>query len=278
MVKRILSFLGLFVLVVAAMLVAPVARVMFDSTVQASDWRTASRAPQGWAPLPENYEPAVVQAYSAPAVSWRGAVSDHSWIAFKPAGAAYYTRYEVLGWNVRRGRPAIAETQTRTPDQKWYGAAPKLLRDIRGAEAEAVIAAIPAAVASYPYPNTYRVWPGPNSNTFIAHVAREVPEMRLAMPGNTLGKDFTGWNVVASAPSGTGFQFSLGGLFGLMLARDEGFEVNILGLVMGANPLHPTLTLPGGGRLPMRANWTDTDVKVPANVADASVDTSAPTR
>ena len=270
MVKRILSFLGLFVLVSAAMLVAPVARLMFDPAVQAGDWRTASRAPQGWAPAPEDYEPAVVQAYSAPTVGWRGAVADHSWIAFKPAGAAFYTRYEVLGWNVRRNRPAISETQTKTPDQKWYGSAPKLLRDIRGAEAEAIIAAIPAAVASYPYPNFYQVWPGPNSNTFIAHIAREVPALRLAMPGNTLGKDFTGWNIVAAAPSGTGYQFSLGGLFGLMLARDEGFEVNILGLVIGANPFQPTLTLPGVGRLPVRANWTDQKNEVATNTANAA--------
>jgi hypothetical protein len=268
-VKRILSFLGLFALVIAAMLVGPVVRIFSDSSVQASDWRTASRAPVGWAPSPEAYEPAVVQAYSAPTVGWRGAVADHSWIAYKPAGAEFYTRYEVLGWNVRRNRPAISETQTKTPDQKWYGSAPKLLRDIRGPEAEAIIAAFPAAVASYPYPNFYRVWPGPNSNTFVAHIAREIPALRLAMPGNTLGKDFTGWSVVTSAPSGTGYQLSLGGLFGLMLAGDEGFEVNVLGLVIGANPLHPTLTLPGVGRLPRRANWTDTDEKVASNTVGA---------
>jgi hypothetical protein len=29
----------------------------------------------------------------------------------------------------------------------------------------------------YPYPNEYRAWPGPNSNTFTAYIAREVPEL-----------------------------------------------------------------------------------------------------
>jgi hypothetical protein len=132
-----------------------------------------------------------------------------------------------------------------------------LLQDIRGPEAEAVIAALPAAVASYPYPTTYQVWPGPNSNTFIAHIGREIPGLRLALPGNAIGKDFTGWNLVASAPSGTGFQISLAGIVGVMLAGKEGLEVNVLGLVFGANPLNLAITLPSVGRLPASDDWTD---------------------
>jgi hypothetical protein len=246
---------GLFV-VALILALFPLARVVFP-TVQAQDWRTASREPVGWAPLPADYDDAVVQVYSAPAVRWRGKFSDHTWIAIKPKGGAYYTRYEVMGFYLRRNASAIRVSETTTPDQRWYGSEPKLLQDLRGAEAEKVVAAVPAAVDSYPYPNTYVVWPGPNSNTFIAHIAREVPELRLTMPGNAIGKDFTGWRFITTSPSGTGLQISLGGALGLILAADEGLEINILGLVIGANPRTMSLTLPSVGRFPGQADWTN---------------------
>ena len=41
--------------------------------------------------------------------------------------------------------------------------------------------------------------------------------------------------LLASAPSGSGFQVSLYGLAGLLLAVDEGFELNVLGLNIGVD-------------------------------------------
>lgn len=267
-------FTGLLMLA-AIMAAMPLARVMLGNAVQAQDWRTASRAPVGWAPNPDTYEPAVVQVYSAPAVRWRGAFSDHTWIAVKPAGAAYYTRYEVTGFYLRRNQNAIRISETKEPDQRWYGSSPKLIQDLRGEEAEAVIKDLPPVVDNYPYANTYVVWPGPNSNTFIAHIGREIPALRLTMPGNTIGKDFTGWRFIAPTPSNTGLQLSLGGAFGIALAKDEGLEINILGLVIGANPLDLSLTLPSVGRFPGRDDWTNGahQVKTTENLA---ADTSAP--
>jgi hypothetical protein len=64
-------------------------------------------------------------------------------------------------------------TDTRAADAEWYGAAPSVLADARGPRAEAIIARLPAAVASYPHAKSYAMWPGPNSNTFTAHLARE---------------------------------------------------------------------------------------------------------
>jgi hypothetical protein len=257
-VRKFLIIVNGVALALAAMLAGPLLRIAFDPNVKlGGDWRSASAAPMGWAPAPDEHEPAIVQAYAAPAFNWRGAFSDHCWIAVKPAGASQYLRYEVVGFNVSRNRPAIRETYTATPNQEWYGARPKLLRDIRGAEAEKIIAALPAAIAAYPHPRTYQVWPGPNSNTFIAHLAREIPQLRLALPGNALGKDYMGWTVFARAPSGTGFQISLGGIFGLLIAWHEGFELNVLGLVIGINPMHGAVTIPGIGRLPSRSDWTD---------------------
>lgn len=249
------TLLGGSALLVASMVAVPALRVAFDPAVKGTDWRTASRRPFGWAPAPAAFAPAVVQVYAARAWSWRGAFADHCWIAVKSAGARSYTRYDVTGFGAP-GAVTIRVTDTLAPDTEWFGAAPKLLQDLRGADAEAVIARLPQAIASYPYPRSYRAWPGPNSNTFIAHIARQIPALRLALPGNAVGKDFMGWRVLARAPSGTGIQLSFGGVLGLLAAAKEGLEVNVLGLVVGVDPIDRALTLPGIGRWPAKNDWT----------------------
>jgi Protein of unknown function (DUF3750) len=109
---------------------------------------------------------------------------------------------------------------------------------------------IRAAIAHYPYPHEYRARPGPNSNTFTAYIAREVPELGLNLPSNAVGKDFlSGSALFASAPSGSGFQVSLYGVAGLLFAIDEGVELNVLGLNIGFDAAVPALKLPGIGRL-----------------------------
>ena len=109
------------------------------------------------------------------------------------------------------------------PDNYWFGARPQIVLDRRGAGVDALIDKIRAAVESYPYPHEYRAWPGPNSNTFTAYIGRQVPELGLDLPSNAIGKDFLpAGALVAAAPSGTGFQVSLYGLAGILVAADEG--------------------------------------------------------
>lgn len=109
---------------------------------------------------------------------------------------------------------------------------------------------IETAVAAYPYPNEYRVWPGPNSNTFVAFVARQVPELGLELPPTAIGKDYpTDGQILDRMPSGTGWQISVLGLLSLGLAREEGFEFNLLRLSAGVDVNDLALRLPGIGRL-----------------------------
>lgn len=243
-------------MVMAVMLVVPWLRVAMDTGAQAQPAQRSDRETVRWSPAPLSHDAAIVQVFSARVLRWRGIFADHTWIVAKPQGASSYARYEVIGWRLRRTGSALVQTETYRPDSPWYGAPPKLLQDIRGLEAEKIISQLPAAVASYPYAKTYRVWPGPNSNTFMAHIAREIPDLRLTLPGKAIGKDFTGWKVIDRAPSGTGFQISLGGLFGMMVARDEGFEFNFLGLVFGVDPLDLSLTLPVADRIPPAVDRT----------------------
>ena len=73
---------------------------------------------------------------------------------------------------------------------------------------------------------------------------------RLDLPPQAIGKDYiAGDQLIASAPSGTGFQVSLFGAAGLLLAFEEGVEVNLLGLTVGLDANRPALKLPGVGRI-----------------------------
>ncbi|ROR32398.1 DUF3750 domain-containing protein [Inmirania thermothiophila] len=211
-------------------------------------WWAASREPVGLAPDPAATPEAVVQVYGARAWGWRGAFGIHTWIAVKPRGAAVWTVHEVIGWRLHHGGSAVV-TSHRPPDARWFGAAPEVLAELRGEAAAAAIPAIEAAVAAYPWPDRYRLWPGPNSNTFTAWVARRVPALRLDLPPTAVGKDYLGARVLAPAVSGTGWQLSLGGLLGLTLAREEGVEINLLGLAFGLDPADLALRLPGIGRV-----------------------------
>jgi hypothetical protein len=212
-------------------------------------WQTARRDATGLAPDPAKTQEAVIQVYAARAFAWRGIFSVHTWIAMKPAGAAEYVRYEVMGFGVQHGSPAI-RLNRMGPDNYWFGSFPTVLLDRRGPEAEALIPRITAAIDAYPHKDVYRTWPGPNSNTFIAHIGRSVPELGLQMPGNAVGKDFLPDGAFfAASPSGSGFQVSLLGVAGILLALDEGIEVNLLGLSFGIDFDDVAVKLPALGQI-----------------------------
>jgi hypothetical protein len=253
LIRKTLRVVTALALVVVLLVAGPLLTLAFGKASLRGDWSTATHRSAGLAPDPALHTPAVVQVYGGRTFGWRGAFAVHTWLAAKPAGADHYTRYEVIGWYARSGRSAVSISDNRPPDAEWYGAPPELVRDVRGAEADAVIAKLDAAVASYPYARTYSAWPGPNSNTFIAHLGREIPELRLAMPATAVGKDYLPFaDALARAPSNTGYQLSLLGLVGLLGGVEEGIELNVLGLVVGVDFKPPALKLPGIGNVPPR--------------------------
>ena len=214
-----------------------------------ADWRTASMESAGIAPDPASHKEAILQVYSARAYSWRGIFGVHTWFAVKPTDALEFAVYEVIGWRVRRGAPAVA-ISTRPADGRWFDAIPEVIADVRGDGVDDMIKRIDQAARGYPYMNEYTVWPGPNSNTFTAHVARAVPELKLDLPPTAIGKDYLpGGSLVAKTPSGTGMQISLAGLLGIMVGKEEGAEINLLGLTFGLDPLDFAVKLPMAGRI-----------------------------
>ena len=241
--RPIFWFLILFVVPV-------VLSIGFMVSARAEHWSRARWDATGMAPAPDAHPEAVVQVYAARTWGWKGAFAVHSWIVFKPEGAAAYERYEVVGWGVGQGAPAVRRN-LRPPDGRWAGNDPELLVDRRGPEAAALIPEIQRAIAAYPYAQAYVTWPGPNSNTFIAWIGREVPALRLTLPSTAIGKDFIGGQLAAWTPSGTGLQVSLGGLLGIAVGLEEGLEINVLGLVLGIDPKRLAVKLPGLGQLGM---------------------------
>ena len=226
----------------------------FSGQLAARDWRTASREPAGLAPDPATTPEAVVQVYSARAVSWRGWFGVHTWVAVKPANAPEFTVHEVMGWYLKR-TGSVVVARNRPADGYWYGNKPELLADIRGPGVDEIIQRIEQAAKDYPYPKRYHVWPGPNSNTFTAFILRRVPELRVDLPPTAIGKDYLGWRSVNKLPSGTGGQLSLFGIAGVAAGVEEGVEVNLLGLTFGVDPKSLSVKLPIVGRLgPARDN------------------------
>src|SRR3954454_3926162 len=97
----------------------------FSGQLGAADWRSASRHPAGLAPDPATTREAVVQVYSARAVSWRGWFGVHSWIAVKRRDSREFTVHEVIGWRLSRTGTVLVRSN-RQPDGYWYGARPEL--------------------------------------------------------------------------------------------------------------------------------------------------------
>jgi hypothetical protein len=205
---------------------------------------------------------AVIQVYGARTVGAKGIFGVHTWVAVKPNGGRDYTVYEVIGWRQRYGASPVVIHQRR-PDGRWFGAEAELLAERRGPGTDELIARVDKAAREYPWPNEYSVWPGPNSNTFTAWIARAVPELRLDLPATAIGKDYSGTRILGAAPSGSGLQLTLFGLLGLTASPVEGIEVNVLGQTLGINPFDFSLKLPLVGRVGLARSFAAKPVESP---------------
>jgi hypothetical protein len=153
------------------------------------DWSTASRESAGIAPIPAVTEEAVVQVYGAKAWGWRGWFAIHTWIAAKRTGEASYTVYDVVGWRAHRGEPVLRIAKD-LPDRYWFGEKPRILKEHRGAGVDKLIDEIDRAAQAYPWKSSYTVFPGPNSNTFTAWIAKQVPALGLSLPFTAIGSGY----------------------------------------------------------------------------------------
>jgi hypothetical protein len=167
---------------------------MFLVIAVASLWVTSwALEPQPFgaaaAPDPLDHQDAIIQVYGADVWGFRGNFAIHTWIASKARGAADYQIYQVIGWRLRRGR-SVVSISAGDPARPWFGSPAILLHEIRGAEAQALIDRVHEAAVRYPYDKEYKMWPGPNSNSFTAWIGLEVPELNLDLPVKAIGQSW----------------------------------------------------------------------------------------
>lgn len=208
-------------------------------------WSQADWGSSGLLPSGEQNPEAAIYVMAARTGGMKGAFSVHSWIVTKRENGLY-ARYDKVGWGspVRRNhRPA---------DGRWYSNEPYVVASVNGDEAARLIPKIEAAIRDYPYSNRgdYTIWPGPNSNSFVAHVINAVPELNATLPPNAVGRDFRSRLLSFDFdPVGYDMHASIGGLVGFATGAKSGFELHFMGLVAGLDILNPALKIPGFGRV-----------------------------
>lgn len=241
MVRTVLLLFVLFYLAPVA-----VSAGLYALRSRGVDWRLADRSSAGLLPPASRNGQAVVRIFSARTVSWRGIVATHSWVVVKDENASAYQRFDYTAW----GTPIWVDRFP--PDGRWFGSAPETIFAADGEAAQAMIPRIRDTIRTYRYAQwgDYTLWPGPNSNTFVAAVMAAVPEMRASLPPTAIGKDFPyDGRSFGLTPSGTGVRLNLGGYFGVTLGWVEGIELNLFGAVAGLDVRRPGLKLPGLGRV-----------------------------
>jgi hypothetical protein len=235
----VLALLAIFLLPLAAR------AALFAVSDRPHSFRDADWSSIGSLPPASEHPAARVLILSGRTGGWKGVLSVHSWVVIKRENARLWTRFDVVGW----GNPV--RINGWAPDGRWFGDKPSVVADITGPAAQALIPKIEAAVKDYRFAHAgdYRIWPGPNSNTFVAAVLRAVPEIRAALPANAIGRDFRPRPYFGQTDSGTGYEVNLWGVLGVKAGWIEGVEINFLGLVAGLDLRRPGVKLPGFGRI-----------------------------
>ncbi|MEM0899287.1 MAG: DUF3750 domain-containing protein [Pseudomonadota bacterium] len=209
-------------------------------------WRTADWSSSGL--LDEiGTDDAEIYVMAARTGGLKGAFSVHTWIVVKEVGASRYERWDKVGW----GRPV--RRNGYAADAYWYSNQPYVIGKLRGKEATTLIPRVRAAIDAYPFNDhgAYHIWPGPNSNSFVSHVLRAVPELGWNLPAHAVGKDFVDGSYFHASRDGYDFSVTFRGLVGFTVGVRAGLEVHLLGQSFGLDLLRPALNLPGIGRIGM---------------------------
>jgi hypothetical protein len=209
-------------------------------------WREANWKSAGVLPRAEDTPRATIHIFSAATGGMKGAIASHAWIVTKEANAKTYNRYDKVGWGTPVRKNGYA------PDAYWYSNTPRVVVSVSGDEAARLIPKIEKAIAAYPYskPGGYRIWPGPNSNTFVAHVLRSVPELGVVLPPDAVGRDYLPeGKLFAIDPDGKDVHATLYGLLGVSAGLRSGLELHIMGLVAGVDFSRPAIKIPAIGRI-----------------------------
>lgn len=208
-----------------------------------SRWNEADWSSAGVLAAKPSTEEAAIYVMAARTGGLKGAFATHSWLVIKKPGVERYDRYDKVGWGMPVRKNAY------DADGRWYSNTPQIQHKITGEAAEKLIPEIEKAIATYLWrnPGDYSIWPGPNSNTFVASIIRTVPGFHADTPSTAIGRDYPPEGRWFGRMHGGAWYISFAGYAGIVVGIDQGIELNFLGLVAGINPLRLEVKVPSFG-------------------------------
>ncbi|MBL8839898.1 MAG: DUF3750 domain-containing protein [Planctomycetes bacterium] len=232
-------------------------------------------------PSDEPYLVVVKSARLTERFPWITRFAHHAWIDVKRGDEASWQRIEVRG----RGRGVVVRdiAAEDARNDRWFGGRPvHQLEVIDGDAARRIAEQIGplAAAQDARYEEDYLLWPGPNSNTFIAELADELPDLAFVLDGNAVGKDWPGWIDGGLTTSKTGLHLDLP-LVGAAVGARDGIELHLLGFTAALRFWPPCVVVPFLPRLPqgLFAEWGPADAdESPAAPSSSSPDAPGPSR
>jgi hypothetical protein len=187
----------------------------------------------------------------------------HSWIDVKAGDEQSWERVEVLSESSGVRRMPIGAAVARA-DRRWHDREVRLLGVLQGDEARAAVERIQglAGELEQKYRDDYLAWPGPNSNTLLADIASETPELAFLLHHNAVGKDYPGWIAAGITTTRTGVHLDTLPL-GFAIGLREGVELHLLQLTFGVSFWPPRLELPFLPEIPWSSSVDTPIVEAP---------------
>jgi hypothetical protein len=172
-----------------------------------------------------------------------GKLARHPWFVVRGAGESEWERWEIVasvsggdfGTVDRNSDDAFTYYSGYEEDVRIHGM-------LRGAQAQRFIDCLRTESPRYRHRDTYRVWPGPNSNTYVDYMLRKC-NMHADLPSTAIGKDYRGIFGVSWTSGGTGFQIETP-IFGIKLGVTEGVEIHLFSLAFGIDLWPPAIIVP----------------------------------
>lgn len=132
----------------------------------------------------------VVQLRCASLPYGLGLLADHYWfVVFEPGGRCH--RWEVWQRANAGGRSlGHVHCDLKPPDAGVGGGPMRIVAEWRDAPARKLRAVLERA-ADYPHCHRYLVWPGPNSNSFVAWVLKQAG-IEHPLPWRAFGRRYRG--------------------------------------------------------------------------------------
>jgi len=173
---------------------------------------------------------------------WYSTHAEHGWYDVKTESG--WHRVEVMGRSTGVMVTSIDDVEARS-DQRFGDRQVHVLRLVEGESARQIGAQILAKAEQYPHAYDYAPYPGPNSNTFVEWLSKEVPGLWLEQYGTAVGKDYpmNGWVSGGVTTTRTGLELETPFL-GVQAGLVEGVELHLLCMTIGIGIWPPQLKLP----------------------------------